>query len=352
MPPTSHNYIPRTVPPTCASEGYIFYFCSCGDSYIGENIPALEHTFEINSIPATCSSGGYLEHICTSCGYSYKDTPIPSLPHTYTSTTVLPTALESGYTEHICSCSAKYRDSFLNYSDILSSPYVEDSTVFSRGIDVSRWNHQIDTASGEYLPLDWKTIKSAGFDFVIIKAGSTRSGKEPTFEMDYEGAKSAGLEVGAYFYTYSSTVDEIKNDVASLLSYLSGKKFEYPIYFDIEDPSLVELGKEKLTELCEVFICTLQKNGYYSALYTNNNWLKNILDTSRILSLFDIWYARYPQTDIPVWNEEKYGKQLSMWQYTQTGEINGIEGYFDLNLCYRDYANIMKKWNLNGFYSS
>ena len=352
VPPTSHNYIPRTVPPTCASEGYIFYFCSCGDSYVGESIPALEHTLEINSIPATCSSGGYLEHICTSCGYSYKDTPTPSLPHTYTSTTVLPTALESGYTEHICSCSAKYRDSFLNYSDILSSPYVEDSTVFSRGIDVSRWNHQIDTASGEYLPLDWKTIKSAGFDFVIIKAGSTRSGKEPTFEMDYEGAKSAGLEVGAYFYTYSSTADGIKNDVASLLSYLSGKKFEYPIYFDIEDPSLVELGKEKLTELCEVFICTLQKNGYYSALYTNNNWLKNILDTSRILSLFDIWYARYPQTDIPVWNEEKYGKQLSMWQYTQTGEINGIEGYFDLNLCYRDYANIMKKWNLNGFYSS
>ena len=93
----------------------------------------------------------------------------------------------------------------------------------------------------------------------------------------------------------------------------------------------------------------MQKNGYYSALYTNNNWLKNILDTSRILSLFDIWYARYPLTDAPVWNEEKYGKQLSMWQYTQSGEIAGIDGYFDMNFCYRDYINIMKKWKLNGF---
>ena len=343
IPPTSHKHIPRTVPPTCASDGYVFYFCSCGDSYIGESIPSLDHTFVTNSISPTCSSSGYSEHTCTLCGYSYKDTLTPSVPHDYTSKTFLPTALELGYTEYFCSCSAKYRDSFLNYSEILSSPYVEASTVLSRGIDVSRWNHQINAASGEYLPLDWQKIKSAGFDFVIIKAGSTRSGKEPTFEMDYEGAKEAGLNVGAYFYTYSSTIDGIKNDVASLLPYLSGKVFEYPIYFDLEDPSLISLGKEKLTELCEVFICSMQKNGYYSALYTNNNWLQNMLDTSRILSLFDIWYARYPQTDIPVWNEEKYGKQLSMWQYTQTGEIDGIEGYFDFNLCYRDYISIMKK---------
>ena len=131
-----------------------------------------------------------------------------------------------------------------------------------------------------------------------------------------------------------------------------GKSFEYPIYFDLEDPSLVSLGKSELTKLCETFICSMQKNGYYSALYTNNNWLKNILDTARILSLFDIWYARYPLTDVPVWNEEKYGKQLSMWQYTQTGEINGIEGYFDINLCYRNYPEIIKKWGLNGFSAS
>ncbi len=348
VPPISHTYIPQTIPPTCISEGYIFYFCSCGDFYKGEILPTVEHTFTETSISATCSADGYIEHTCTICKYSYKDCLTPTLPHDYISTSYFPTALEVGYTEHICSCSSSYKDSFINYSEILDSPYLDSSAIVSRGIDVSRWNHQIDTASGEYLPLDWQKIKSAGFDFVIIKAGSTRSGKEPTFEMDYTGAKEAGLDVGAYFYTYSSTVGGIKNDVASLLTYLSGKAFEYPIYFDLEDPSLTDLGKEKLTELCEVFICSLQKNGYYSALYTNNNWLQNMLDTSKILSLFDIWYARYPLTDVPIWNEEKYGKQLSMWQYTQTGEIDGIEGYFDINLCYRNYPEIMKKWKLNG----
>ena len=309
----------------------------------------LKHSFTDKTVSATCTVGGYVEHICDLCGYSYRDFTTSAEPHDYTSTIIPPTALEAGYTEHICSCSASYVDSFINYSEILNSPYLESSTVLARGIDVSRWNHQIDTASGEYLPLDWQKIKAAGFDFVIIKAGSTKSGKEPTFEMDYAGARAAGLDVGAYFYTYSSTIDGIKSDTSLLLECLSGKQFEYPIYFDLEDSSLISLGKSTLTELCEVFICTMQRNEYYSALYTNNNWLRNILDTSRILSLFDIWYARYPLTDTPAWNEEKYGKQLSMWQYTQTGEIEGIEGYFDINLCYRNYADIMKKWNLNGF---
>ena len=351
-PPSQHKYLSNTVPPTCSSEGYTFYFCTCGDFYKGETIPMLEHNYEDRTVTATCSAGGYTEHTCLLCGHSYKDTPTASAPHDYVSTVYLPTALEAGYTEHICSCSMSYKDSFINYSEILESPYIENSTVLSRGIDVSRWNHQIDPASGEYLPLDWQKIRSAGFDFVIIKAGSTRSGKEPTFEMDYAGAREAGLAIGAYFYTYSSTAEGINNDVNLLLEYLSGKTFEYPIYFDLEDPTLTSLGKDELTRLCEVFICSMQKNGYYSALYTNNNWLHNMLDTSRILSLFDIWYARYPLTDVPVWNEEKYGKQLSMWQYTQTGEIEGVKGYFDFNLCYRDYINIMKKWNLNGFLAS
>ena len=347
-PATEHQYAPFTLPATCSSEGYVFYACSCGSFYKSEALPMTEHSFVSKNVSATCISEGYTEHLCSNCGYAYKDNPTATSAHDYISTVYFPTALGTGYTEYACSCSASYKDEFISYSEILSSPYLESSEVISRGIDVSRWNHQIDPVSGEYLPLDWQKIKAAGFDFVIIKAGSTRSGKEPTFEMDYAGARQAGLDIGAYFYTYSSTVDRIKNDVSKLLEYIFEKSFEYPIYFDLEDPSLAGLGKNELTELCEVFICSMQKSGYYSALYTNNNWLQNILNTSRILSLFDIWYARYPQTDIPVWNEEKYGKQLSMWQYTQNGEIDGIDGYFDFNLCYRNYPKIMRKWGLNG----
>ena len=45
----------------------------------------------------------------------------------------------------------------------------------------------------------------------------------------------------------------------------------------------------------------------------------------------------------------KIGKQLGMWQYTQSGVINGIAGEFDFNYSYKNYPEIMKKWGLNGY---
>ena len=235
------------------------------------------------------------------------------------------------------------------YSDILESAYTDNTAVLAKGIDISRWNHQIDTATGEYIPLNWKLIKAQGFDFVILKAGSTKSGIEPTFEMDYKDARAAGLQIGAYFYTYASTVEGILRDANSLLLWLDGKQFEYPIYLDIEDPTLSSLGKNHLSKMCESFLCKLQESGYYAGLYTNHTWLTTILDTARMVTLFDIWYARYPGTSAPSWNEEKYGKQLGMWQYSESGVISGISGSFDFNYSYKNYSELMKKWKLNGF---
>ena len=117
--------------------------------------------------------------------------------------------------------------------------------------------------------------------------------------------------------------------------FTKGKKFEYPIYLDLEDPSRASLGKNNLSAMCEVFLCTLQENGYYAGLYTNHTWLTTILDTARMVTLFDIWYARYPLSEKPTWNEEKYGKQLGMWQYTEEGTVPGIRGYVDINLMFQ-----------------
>ena len=222
------------------------------------------------------------------------------------------------------------------------------SEIVANGIDVSRWNHGTD-AEGNYLPLDWAKIKASGVDFVILKAGSTKSGLEPTFMMDYEGARAAGLEIGVYFYTYATTLEGIEKDARDLLSYLEGKKFEYPIYLDLEDSSLEDLGKNYLSDMCECFITTLQSEGYYAALYSNHNWLTYILDGAKIFTLYDVWYARYPLSEKPTWNEQKYGKQLGMWQYSEEGKIAGVSGTFDLNYAYRNYKEIMIKWGLNGF---
>lgn len=349
LPKSDHKLLSMTVPSTCQAEGYTLYYCECGYSYRSDFQAPLDHEMLCEVVAPTCTEAGYTKYFCVSCDYCYDSDFCEPLGHSFAAERHLPTATSAGYTEYICDCSYSYRGGYVYYSDILESAYVESDGIVARGIDVSRWNHQIDTASGKYLPLDWDAIKSQGVEFVILKAGSTKSGMEPTFQMDYEGARAAGLEIGAYFYTYSTTVEGILKDASMLMLWLEGKQFEYPIYLDLEDSSLAGLGKNHLSAMCEAFLCKLQENGYYAGLYTNHTWLTTILDSARIVTLFDIWYARYPLTEKPTWNEEKYGKQLGMWQYSESGRLDGVEGLFDLNYSYKSYGDIMKKWGLNGF---
>ena len=348
IPATEHNPKKTLYVPDCTSEGYIECVCECGYSYRTDIVAPTGHTLSEEITAPTCEERGYTKYSCEDCDYEYIGSFVAASGHSFTSERSLPTILTPGYTTHTCECSFSYTDEYIFYSDILENAYCSNSEVLAKGIDVSRWNHEIGR-NDEYLPLDWSAIKAQGVDFVILKAGSTKSGIEPTFLMDYEGARAAGLEIGVYYYTYATTIEGIRADAEALMTYLEGKKFEYPIYLDLEDASLEALGKNYLSDMCEAFIVTLQENGYYAALYSNHNWLTYILDSAKMFSLYDVWYARYPLTDKPTWNEEKYGKQLGMWQYSESGTLDGFSCYFDMNYAYKDYSEIMKKWGLNGF---
>ena len=348
LPATEHVPVKTIHEPDCTNEGYTECVCECGYSYRTEIVAPTGHALKKETTPPTCTEQGNTKYSCENCSYSYVGDFTPPTEHNLTHTYRRPTVITPGYTEHTCDCSFSYRDSYVFYSDILENAYCSDTEILANGMDVSRWNHNQD-ADGNYLPLDWNVIKAQGIEFVIIKAGSSKSGIEPTFSMDYEGARAAGLEIGAYFYTYATTIEDIRAEAELLLSALEGKQFEYPIYLDMEDPSLEGLGKNYLSDMCEAFAVTLQENGYYAAIYSNHNWLTNILDSAKIFSLYDVWYARYPLTEKPTWNEEKYGKQLGMWQYTDSGKIDGVDTLFDFNYAYKDYSEIMKKWGLNGF---
>ena len=345
-----HNAIKcQTTSPTCTTEGYTLYLCECGHTYKSDLVPPLGHSLKKElTVAKTCTQKGYTHYQCEKCEHNF-DSDFIEPSHEIKTTIKLPTATQNGFTNHSCTdCSYHYDNDFTKYTDILPSPYLESSVPIYRGIDIYDKEHEKD-ANGNYLPIDWQKIRAQGYSFVILKVGSNVSGKSETFDMDYEGARAAGLGVGAYYYAYSKTVDATRNDAKEVLKWIEGKQFEFPIYFDIEDKTLKGLSKNLLTELITTFIEELQANGYYSALYANNEWLSEILDTSTILKRFDIWYARYPGTDSPIWNESKYGKQLSMWQFTDTGVVNGFTDYIDINYCYRDYPELMKKWGLNGF---
>lgn len=350
----------KTVSPDCENAGYSVYACECGHSYEADYVAPLGHSFDKTVNMPDCTKQGYTHYSCSVCNYEFDSDYVKPLAHVNSNPEKhYATVNGSGYTLYTCAdCGHKYMADHIAYSDIVSGADVENTAVLKQGIDTSKYNHKTGATSEDLLPLDWESIKAAGVDFVILKAGSSL-GKDAAFEEDYAGAKAAGLEVGAYFYAYSATASDTVKDAEMLLGWLDGKQFEYPIYFDLEDRSLSGISKQQLTEMCVAFGEVLQSNGYYAAIYLNNEWLYSLLDTEKIKTSFDVWYARYPlDTDGSeftldcedfAWNENKYGNQMGMWQYTKCGKIEGFECDFDFSYCYKDYFSIMTEWGLNGF---
>lgn len=362
--PLGHRMESTIFSPTCLEQGYTTYSCAdCDYSYSSDYTAPLSHSLREETVNATCTESGYVKHSCERCEYSYEDSQTPPSHAHYTAETALATCVQSGYTEYAChNCSYRYK-LYSHYSDLLPSAYTENTEVLARGIDVSNHQHAKD-ANGNYLPLDWTAIKNAGFDYVILKIGSTprnngkSGGKEATFEMNYAGAKAAGLDVGVYFFTYATTVEQNIADADLVAEWLAGKQLEYPVYYDVEDYSYggAELpDRNTLTDFCVAFISRLQEKGFYCGLYTNRDWLQNKLDTARCTAFFDIWYARYRDIDTPYYVTDvfnwTYGDQFGMWQYACTGKIEGIDPNtnFDFNYTYKDFPSIMKQFHLNGY---
>ena len=66
---------------------------------------------------------------------------------------------------------------------------------------------------------------------------------------------------------------------------------------------------------------------FQTILYTNSYWAKEIYDMEK-LSALPLWLAQY-DVDVPVFDYPFF-----MWQYSNTGEIAGIEGFVDLNIMF------------------
>lgn len=348
--PTEHNIVSNVTSPTCEDEGYTTFSCeSCEFSYISEYTKPKGHKISTKTTSPTCTTEGKTVYSCDNCDYTYAEI-IRALGHDLSRLVTMPTLSDAGYTEYTCNrdgCGHTLTSDLRFYSDILpNGAYANNSTALAKGIDVSSYNY------GSYESIDFQAIKAEGIDYVIIKAGSSYrdnfsvGGIDPKFEKSYAEAKAAGLDVGVYFYTYATNVNEIIQDARLLLSILDGKQFEYPIYLDLEDPSLESIDKATVTEMCVEFFTILQRAGYYTGLYVNDNWLKNHLDTETALERFEIWYAR-PSTE---WNVEKFGENLGMWQYSFEGTFESMEGVpFDLDYAYKNYPEIIKNGGFNGY---
>lgn len=209
--------------------------------------------------------------------------------------------------------------------------------VFQQGADLSKFNRNVNM----------KLAKQNGMDFVILKAGSGYSGEDPKFQQNYNNAKAAGLNVGAYWYSYAVNVEEAKEEAVRYLKILGKKQFEYPVYLDFEDPSQRRIPTKTKTDMAIAFMSILEKNGYYTGLYSSGYWINNQFERERLKD-YDIWIAHWHVTSPNCFTPD-YG----MWQFTNKSKIKGVpdtgEGGVDMNYSYKNYPKIIKNAKLNNF---
>jgi hypothetical protein len=193
-------------------------------------------------------------------------------------------------------------------------------------IDISTWQGGID----------YNDIRSK-CNYAVLRAGFSET-KDNQFENHY--ANLQGLHLGAYWYSYATNCDEARREAQTFLKVIEGKKFDLPIYFDIEDPSMSGLGRENLNNIVRTFGYEIQKAGYYFGVYSNLNWYRNILSGNDLNREFDWWIALWDNDPPSPSYEINYG----IWQFGSTymGGQN-IDG----NYIYKDYPTIIREAGLN-----
>ncbi len=202
----------------------------------------------------------------------------------------------------------------------------------SEGIDISSYSGNID----------WKKVKESGIDFAMIRVGGRGYGEKGEMYTDeraleyINGAKAEGIKVGAYFFSQAVSTEEAIEEADYVKSVLGDIKLDYPVAYDWEiikddDARTDSVSASQATECARAFCDRVKELGYTPILYSPSRELYFKYDLSRLADI-DIWYCEY--ANVPTFYYE-----FSMWQYSATGTIDGIEGAVDLNICFTNVAD-------------
>lgn len=212
----------------------------------------------------------------------------------------------------------------VDFSEVIKK-YKNDNTAI--GIDVSRWQSEID----------FKKVRDAGCEFVIMRMAiqsdyDKEISLDANFEKNYQDASQNGLKVGVYVYTSVNDKKDIAKQVKWLVENLKNKELDFPIAFDWENWSnwhKYQMSFHDINEIYDVFTQNLAKHKYKTMLYSSKFYLENIWVNKE---KNPVWLAHY--TDYTTYQGEYF-----LWQMTNLGRIDGINGDVDINILYKDKYN-------------
>ena len=202
--------------------------------------------------------------------------------------------------------------------------YEDDKYESVAGVDLSVYQGDVD----------FSKVKNAGFDYCMLRVGYRTYGggvvtADANFETYVSDALKNDLDVGVYFFTSAISTAEAKEEAQFVLDAIKPYNITYPVVVDVEEivsgtSRQESLSVEELTEIVKTFCETIEDAGYDIMIYSN---LKGFIANVNLEELedYDKWFANYDTTPY-------YPYKFTMWQYSQSGSVDGIDGDVDLDI--------------------
>lgn len=210
----------------------------------------------------------------------------------------------------------KKEETFVDFKDIIKQHKKENTRI---GIDVSKWQGNID----------FEAVKKAGAEFVMIKAaGSYVDGElyiDPYFQINIENALKNNLDVGVYLYSNANSIEEAKREIYFVLELIKNYDIKLGIAYDWENFGRFNnynISLHTLNNMAITFLEEAKNNGYKPMLYSSKYYLEKIWNLN-----YDTWVAQYA-------DKNTYEGNYIMWQQCSDGKIDGILGYVDIDIMY------------------
>jgi GH25 family lysozyme M1 (1,4-beta-N-acetylmuramidase) len=207
-----------------------------------------------------------------------------------------------------------------------------------QGVDVASYQHPDGAA------INWPDVAAAGVKFAVVKATEGAYYQNPNALTDLADARAAGLSVGAYAFAIPNGNGASSRAVVQadyLLRYLGADSSTVPIMLDIEyDPYVSSDGTNQcyglkpaaMVSWVSAFDAQVQrKTGRLPVIYTPPSWWNTCAGGSTAFGQIPLWVPAYTNAASP--GLPTGWSNWSIWQYTSSGTVNGIDdaGHTDLD---------------------
>lgn len=207
------------------------------------------------------------------------------------------------------------------------------------GIDLSRWQGDFDLSQA----------MREGVEFAIFKIGGGDDGiyADKKFNDYYASSRALNLPVGCYFFGQAMTKEQAIREAESWITLMKGKKFEYPVFYDVE-AKMLQLPANVLTDIILEVCERVERAGYWVGIYSSIDFFNYSMQDERLVN-YSHWVASWGV------NKPKLlkGGETQLWQFG--GETNKIRSNkicgqtVDQNYSYMDFPSLIKAAHLNGY---